>query len=140
MKILFVAGFGPIITDLKQSKNLYVKTLGLPLTEEDDHYFHTDKVDGVKHFALWPLSQAAVSCFGDNKWPDDVPTPNAWVEFDVDDIAAATKELKAAGYKLLVATRTEPWGQTVTRFLSPEGILTGITYTPSMRSKRAKSR
>jgi len=28
----------------------------------------------------------------------------------------------------------EPWGQTVTRLLAPEGILVGITHTPSMRS------
>ena len=27
----------------------------------------------------------------------------------------------------------EPWGQTVTRFLSPEGLLVGLTVTPSMR-------
>lgn len=140
MKILFVAGFGPIIRDVDRSRDLYVKTLGLPLKEEDSHYFHTGKVEGVKHFALWPLSQAAESCFGTDKWPKEIPAPTAWLEFDVDDIAAATKELKAAGYKLLVAMRKEPWGQTVTRFLSPEGILTGITNTPSMRKPRPKGR
>jgi len=82
---------------------------------------------------LWPLSQAAESCFGRDKWPEDIPTPSSWLEFDVEDIEAATKEIEAAGHKLLVAVRTEPWGQTVTRFLSPEGILVGLTYTPSMR-------
>jgi hypothetical protein len=41
--------------------------------------------------------------------------------------------LKQRGYKLLVESRTEPWGQIVTRMLSPEGILIGITYTPWMR-------
>lgn len=140
MKILFVAGFGPIVREVDRARDLYVKTLGLPLKEEDSHYFHTGKVDGVKHFALWPLSQAAESCFGTERWPADVPAPNAWMEFDVDDIAAATKELEAAGYKLLVALREEPWGQTVTRFLSPEGILTGITNTPAMRRARPKGR
>ena len=90
--------------------------------------------------ALWPLSQAAESCFGVDRWPEDVPAPTAWIEFDVEDIAAATRELEAAGYKPLVALRKEPWGQTVTRFLSPEGVLTGLTHTPAMRSKRPKSR
>jgi hypothetical protein len=31
------------------------------------------------------------------------------------------------------APRKEPWGQTVTRLLGPEGLLVGITHTPSMR-------
>ena len=26
-----------------------------------------------------------------------------------------------------------PWGQTVTRLLSPEGLLTGVTFTPWLR-------
>jgi catechol 2,3-dioxygenase-like lactoylglutathione lyase family enzyme len=135
MRVLFVAGFGPIITDVDKSRHLYVKILGLPLKEDDNHYFYTGKLDGVKHFALWPLSQAAESCFGTDKWPDDVPVPNSWIEFDVEDLDAATKELEAAGYKPLVAARKEPWNQIVTRFLSPEGVLTGLTYTPSMRTK-----
>jgi hypothetical protein len=41
--------------------------------------------------------------------------------------------MKSQGYKLLVATRKEPWGQVVTRLLGPEGLLVGITHTPSMR-------
>jgi hypothetical protein len=32
-----------------------------------------------------------------------------------------------------VDNRTEPWGQTVSRLLSPEGLLIGITFTPWMR-------
>ncbi len=136
MKVLFIAGFGPIITDIDKSRDLYVKTLELPLKEEDNHYFHTGELGGAKHFALWPLSQAAESCFGTDKWPEDIPAPTSWVEFDVADIDAATKELEAAGYKLLVASRKEPWEQIVTRFLSPEGILTGLTYTPWMREEK----
>jgi hypothetical protein len=46
----------------------------------------------------------------------------------------ATAELTSQGYKLLVATQKEPWGQTVTRLLGPEGLLVGITHTPSMRT------
>jgi len=51
----------------------------------------------------------------------------------VENIEKATAELKSQGYKLLVATRKEPWGQVVTRLLGPEGLLVGITHTPSMR-------
>lgn len=133
MKVLFVAGFGPIITDIDRSRDLYIKTLGLPLKEEDNHYFHTESIEGVNHFALWPLSQAAESCFGTDKWPEDIPAPTSWLEFDVEDIESATKELEAAGCNLLVSARKEPWEQIVTRFLSPEGVLTGVTYSPWLR-------
>ena len=133
MKVLFVAGFGPIVRD-EASHTLYGDDLGIRLQAEDDGYLHTEGLDGVKTCALWPLSQAAESCFGAPTWPAHVPIPQAWLEFDVEDIGAATAELRAKGYTLLVAERTEPWGQTVTRLLAPEGILVGITYTPSLRS------
>jgi hypothetical protein len=134
MKVLFVAGFGPIVKDQKASEALYVGTLGLAL-EKDGDYLHTGKLAGVKHFALWPLSQAAESCFGQSTWPGNIPTPQAWMELDVEDVEAATAELTEKGYKLLVSARKEPWGQIVSRMLSPEGILLGITFTPWMREK-----
>jgi catechol 2,3-dioxygenase-like lactoylglutathione lyase family enzyme len=131
--VLFVAGFGPIVRDPAASRNFYSGALGLSFEEEANGYLHTGALDGVKHFALWPLSQAAESCFGTEQWPDNVPVPQAWIEFDVENIEKATAELKSQSYKLLVATRKEPWGQIVTRLLGPEGLLVGISHTPSMR-------
>ena len=131
-KVLFVAGFGPIAQDLAESQKFYVDALGLSFQKEGE-YLHTDKLDGVKHLALWPLSQAAQSCFGSERWPSDIPVPQAWLEFDVDDIEEAGKELKERGYTLLTTARKEPWGQIVTRLLSPEGILVAVTVTPGMR-------
>ena len=133
MKVLFVAGYGPITTDSKESIAFYRDSLGLSFKEENGGYFHTEDLEGVKTFALWPLSQVAESCFGVNVWPADLPTPTSWLEFDVEDVAAASEEMQAKGYKLLVETREEPWGQIVTRLLSPEGIVVGLTYTPWMR-------
>ncbi|HEX5182822.1 MAG TPA: VOC family protein [Allosphingosinicella sp.] len=137
IEILFVAGFGPIVRDVDESLALYRDTLGLKLEagKAEPDYFHTGDVDGVKHFALWPLCKAATSCFGEAEWPADVPAPDAWIEFDVADIEAATETLKSRGYRLLVAARKEPWGQTVTRLLSPEGLLVGVTLTPFLRDK-----
>ena len=134
MKVLFVAGFGPIVRDREASRRLYGDDLGISFDAEADGYLHTEGLAGVKTFALWPLTQAAESCFGSPEWPAHVPVPQAWLEFDVDDVAAATAELTAKGYTLLVSQRVEPWGQTVTRLLSPEGILTGVTHTPWMRA------
>ncbi|HHB1427764.1 TPA: VOC family protein [Serratia odorifera] len=138
INVLFVAGFGPITRDTPTSKTFYLETLGLPLKSMDGNsdYLLTeaDVLGGVKHFALWPLSQAAYSCFGSAQWPDDVPVPQGWIEFEVEDIAAATRILRDRGYQLLVPQREEPWGQTVTRLLSPEGLLTAVTITPWLRS------
>jgi hypothetical protein len=36
----------------------------------------------------------------------------------------------------LVKNKKEPWGQIVSRFLSPEGLVVGITFTPTMREQR----
>ncbi len=131
--VLFVAGFGPIVRDPAASRKFYSDALGLPFKEDAGGYLHTGALDGVKHFALWPLVQAAQSCFGTDHWPGDLPVPQAWLEFDVENIETATAELQSQGYTLLVATRKEPWGQIVTRLLGPEGLLVGITHTPSMR-------
>ena len=133
MKVLFIAGYGPITTETKDSVAFYSEGLGISFQEEAGGYFHTGDLKGVKHFALWPLSQAAESCFGVKEWSANVPVPTSWLEFDVEDVSAASEELKAKGYKLLVTAREEPWGQTVSRLLSPEGILVGLTYTPAMR-------
>lgn len=138
MKVLFVAGFGPISREPAAATALYLDTLGLPLESDDDGYFHTEQLAGAKSFALWPLSQAAQSCFGSETWPESLPIPQGWLEFDVDDVAAATEELRARGYTVLVAVRKEPWGQIVTRLLGPEGLLIGITDTPWMRDDHAE--
>lgn len=139
LKVLFIAGFGPIGRDLEPSRKLYVETLGLSFEEGPGGYLHTGTLDGAKHFAIWPLAQASESCFGTDRGPSDLPVPQAWIEFDVEDVPAATDELTRKGYQLLVTARKEPWGQTVTRLLGPEGLLVGVTHTPWMRGNPSRS-
>jgi Glyoxalase/Bleomycin resistance protein/Dioxygenase superfamily len=136
VKILFVAGFGPIVRNTSESHKLYREVLGIPFKEESDSYLHTEALQGAKSFALWPLSQAAQSCFDKDTWPDGIPVPQAWIEFDVDSVEKATAELESRGYRMLIRNKKEPWGQTVTRFVSPEGLLVGVTLTPLMREKK----
>lgn len=135
--VLFIAGFGPVSLNTASSAGFYVQTLGLPLKsmEGNDDYLLSEegRLEGVKHFAVWPLSQAATSCFGIDQWPDEYPIPQGWIEYEVRDLDSATRILSEKGYRLLVINRTEPWGQTVTRLLSPEGLLTGLTITPWLR-------
>ena len=136
MKIQFVAGFGPIVRDMDASLGFYKDALGLPIEPGD--YPATDDLEGVKAFALWALSGAAESCFGKKEWPTDVPVPQAWLEFDVesaDAVETAVEELRKKGYRVLVAAKVEPWGQTVSRLLSPEGLLVGVVFTPWMHAE-----
>ena len=134
MKVSFVAGFGPIVRDMEASTRFYTDAFGIAL-EGDESYRHTDKLDGVRAFSLWPLREAAKSCFGSDEWPDDVPMPQAWLEFDVESADAvhdAARELEGRGHRLLAPAKTEEWGQTVVHLLSPEGLLLGVSYTPWM--------
>ncbi|MGH9405159.1 MAG: VOC family protein [Candidatus Acidiferrales bacterium] len=64
------------------------------------------------------------------------PETQAWIDFEVEDLEKATAELKSRGYRLLVAGRKEPWGQIVTRLISPEGLLVAITVTPWLRATK----
>ena len=135
-KILFIAGFGPIVREPAKSHKLYREALAISFKEETDGYFHTEALKGAKSFALWPLSHAAQSCFGKDSWPDDIPAPQAWLEFDVDSVENATAHLESQGYRMLIKNKKEPWGQIVSRFLSPEGLLVGVTFTPLLREKK----
>ena len=138
MKPAFVAGFGPIVQDTDASRTFWGDGLGIGLEEASPGYWTNDDLEGVKAFALWPLSQAAESCFGTDTWPAHLPVPQAWLELDVDsadDVAPAINEMAGRGYRILVDARLEPWGQTVSHLLSPEGILVGIVYTPWLHKR-----
>jgi catechol 2,3-dioxygenase-like lactoylglutathione lyase family enzyme len=132
MRIEFIASVAVIAADPSESRRLYLDVIGLPLEGQGD-YFHSEKIEGSKHFGVWPLAEAAQACFGTSEWPADRPVPQASIEFEVADaaaVAAAGEELRAAGYELLHPAREEPWGQTVARTLSPEGLIVGISYAP----------
>ena len=135
-EVLFIAGFGPIDRNVAESRALYCDGLGIHFKEDAGGYLYTSALQGAKHFALWPLSQAAQSCFGTDSWPDNIPVPQAWLEFEVENVEKATVDLESQGYRMLIQNKTEPWGQTVSRFLSPEGLLVGVTFTPSMQKNK----
>jgi len=133
MNIRFVSSFSPIVRDVAATHALYRDAIGVAFEGEVGDYVFTEKLEGVKHFGLWPLDQAAEACFGTPEWPAHLMTPQASIEFEVDDVAAAAAELQAAGYELVHETRTEPWGQTIARVLDPNGLIVGLSFTPWMR-------
>jgi catechol 2,3-dioxygenase-like lactoylglutathione lyase family enzyme len=135
MRPAFVAGFGPIIRDREAAHAFWRDGLGIAFEEPAPGYFTNDTLEGVKAFAMWPLSQAAESTFGTPDWPAELPVPQAWLELDVESaeaVATAVEEMRAAGHRVLRAAHEEPWGQTTGRLLSPEGLLVGVTFTPWM--------
>jgi len=139
VKPSFVAGFGPIVRDVEQSRAFWGEGLGIAFDEAGPGYWTSDSLPGVNAFALWPLAHAAEACFGTDAWPADLPEPHAWLELDVESAAAvgpAAAEMVGRGHRLLVEVKEEPWGQTVARLLSPEGILVGIVYTPWMHEQK----
>jgi catechol 2,3-dioxygenase-like lactoylglutathione lyase family enzyme len=135
VKVSFVAGFGPIVRDIDASHDFWANGINIEFSEVSPGYFATDDLEGVKHFGLWPLSEAAENTFGTPDWPADVPVPNAGIEFDVESpeaVGEAVAELRAKGYRILRDVRLEDWQQTTARLLSPEGLLVGISFTPWM--------
>ena len=94
-EVLFIAGFGPIDRNIEESRALYGDSLGIPFKEDVGGYLYTGALQGAKHFALWPISQAAQSCFGSDSWPEGIPFPQAWLEFEVQDVQRATADLES---------------------------------------------
>jgi catechol 2,3-dioxygenase-like lactoylglutathione lyase family enzyme len=136
MKVQFITSVAVVAPDPPASRKLYVDALGLPLEGEgQDGYYSSGKIQGSKHFGIWPLSEAAQACFGTSDWPADRPIPQMSLEFEVESAAAvqaAAEELRSEGFSLLHPAREEPWGQTVARLLSIEGSIVGISYAPSL--------
>jgi catechol 2,3-dioxygenase-like lactoylglutathione lyase family enzyme len=135
MDVQFIASVSIVSADPPASRKLYVDALGLPLERVGGDYFASEKIDGSKHFGVWPLSEAAEACFGTTDWPADRPVPQVSVEFEVataETVAEAAAELESRGFPLLHAARVEPWGQTVARIQTDEGVIVGLSYVPSM--------
>src|SRR4051794_22521237 len=77
MDVQFVASIAPIVRDADAARSFYRDALGLAFEGEEGDYAFTHKLEGTKHFGLWPLSEAANACFGATEWPADIPIPQA---------------------------------------------------------------
>ena len=130
MKVEFVAGFSPIVADIEAARRLYGDGLGVDFDGAAGTYAYTESLPGVKHLGLWPLAEAARACFGTHRWPDDLRVPQATVEFEVADVTVAAKHLTERGHQLVHEPKTEPWGQTIARVLSQDGLLVAVCFTP----------
>jgi catechol 2,3-dioxygenase-like lactoylglutathione lyase family enzyme len=143
MKPLFIGAVGVITNSLAEGRTFYVDAMGLPLVQaKGTNFLHSENLEGSKYFGVWPLSEAAKACFGDESWPAGRPIPQMFVEFEMDStesVAVAASELESKGYTLIHGARTDPWGQTVARLQTVDGLIVGVSYVPWMhRRARAK--
>ena len=136
MRPQFIGAVGLITSSLAKGRALYVNDLGLPLRQaEGAGFLHSTRLGGGRYFGVWPLAEAARTCFGTNRWPADRPVPQMFIEFEMANpagVSAAASELESKGYTLLHRPRTDPWGQTVARFQTEDGVIVGISYVPWM--------
>jgi catechol 2,3-dioxygenase-like lactoylglutathione lyase family enzyme len=94
MDVQFVATIAPIVRDIPASRAFYRDALGLSFEGGEGDHIYSEQLDGTKHFGLWPLSEAATACFGTSEWPAAIAVPQASIEFEVPDVAAAAAELQ----------------------------------------------
>jgi hypothetical protein len=132
---LFIAGFGPSWLTLPPAANCTVRPWQSLSKKRTAAICTRILCIGRRSSRFGPSPVQAQSCFGHESWPTTMPVPQAWLEFDVESVAAETAELEAQGHRMLIRNKTEPWGQTVSRFMDPDGLLVELTFTPWLREK-----
>ena len=130
--IRHMASIGEIVDDMAAAVAFYRDVLGLEVEWNEGTGYATAKVAGAMHFGIWSREAAAEATLGDKEAASRIPL-GFTVEFEVDEVQAASSTLESKGWKVLQAPRTEDWGQTTSRFLSPSGALCGVAETPWAR-------
>ena len=130
--IRHMASIGEIVDDMAAAVAFYRDVLGLEVEWIEGTGYAMAKVPGVVHFGIWSRESAAEATLGDKEAASRIPL-GFTVEFEVDEVQAAADTLESKGWKVLQAPRTEDWGQTTSRFLSPSGALCGVAETPWAR-------
>ena len=130
--IRHMASIGEIVDDMETAVAFYRDVLGLEVEWNEGTGYATAKVAGAMHFGIWSREAAAEATLGDKEAASRIPL-GFTVEFEVDEVQAAADTLESKGWKVLQAPRTEDWGQTTSRFLSPSGALCGVAETPWAR-------
>jgi catechol 2,3-dioxygenase-like lactoylglutathione lyase family enzyme len=127
-----MASIGEIVDDMAAAVAFYRDVLGLEVEWNEGTGYATAKVAGAMHFGIWSRESAAEATLGDKEAASRIPL-GFTVEFEVDEVQAAADTLESKGWKVLQSPRTEDWGQTTSRFLSPSGAICGVAETPWAR-------
>ena len=130
--IRHIASIAEIVDDVAAGVAFYRDVLGLEVEWAEGTGYATAKVAGVAHFGIWSREEAAQATLGDKAAAAKIPL-GFTMEFEVDEVRAASDTLESKGWELLQQPRTEDWGQTTSRFPSPSGALCGMAETPWAR-------
>ena len=125
------AGVAEIVEDVEAAIQFYRDTLGLEVEILSEGYA-TATVPGLLHFGIWSRAEAAQATYGSRDAAERVPL-GFTIAFEVDEVADAAQHLDNAAVEVVQPTKTEPWGQVTSRFISPSGALCEIAETPWAR-------
>ena len=125
------AGVAEIVEDFEAAVQFYRDTLGLEVESLSEGYA-TATIPGVLHFGIWSRAEAAEATYGSPNAADRVPL-GFTIAFEVDNVTEAAQHLDNAAVKIVQPTKTEPWGQVTSRFITPSGALCEIAETPWAR-------
>ena len=131
--IRHVSSIGEVVNDMDAAVGFYRDVLGLPVKYEAGSEYAEVEIGGVLHLAIWRRSAAAEATFGDAGQADRIPL-GFTLGFEVDDVRAANEAMAEREWDVAQQPKTEPWGQTTSRFLSPTGMLCEFSETPWARS------
>ena len=127
-----LASIAEVVEDFDAAVRLYRDILGLQVEVHHEGYADVT-VPGTLHFGIWSRAEAAKATYGSPEAADRVPL-GFTIGFEVDDVSAAEKRLSDAGIEVIQPTKTEPWQQVTSRFLTPGGSFCEIAETPWARS------
>lgn len=127
-----LASIAEVVEDVDATIHFYRDVLGLEVEVHSEGYADVT-VPGTLHFGIWSRAEAAKATYGSPEAADRVPL-GFTIGFEVDDVAAAEKRLTDAGMEVIQPTKTEPWEQVTSRFLTPGGSFCEIAETPWARS------
>jgi catechol 2,3-dioxygenase-like lactoylglutathione lyase family enzyme len=127
-----LAGVAEIVEDVNAAVAFYQETLGLKVKQRQGNDYVVFEVPGVLHFGVWSRSAAAMATFGDPAAADSIPLGYT-LEFEVDDLDQAAKQIDAGQCVLVQPPHDEPWGQKTCRAIAPGGSLLGFAITPWAR-------
>jgi catechol 2,3-dioxygenase-like lactoylglutathione lyase family enzyme len=104
------------VSDLSRAKRFYGELLGLPLVAEPE-------ADHVLVFVAGSTSLVvhAHGDFGGSPVPGPEDPGAVLLFLTVDDVDAATDELRAAGVSVSAEPADQPWGQRTATVLDPDG-------------------
>ena len=125
------AGVAEIVEDFEAAVQFYRDTLGLEVESLSEGYA-TATIPGVLHFGIWSRAEAAEATYGSPDAADRVPL-GFTIAFEVDEVTEAAQHLDNAAVEVVQPTKTEPWGQVTSRFMTPSGALCEIAETPWAR-------